>query len=425
MSASRRNANRQIQNQFHGQINRNNNFLGRKRENNQNFPEKKHYNNRNEKYSNNRYQQHNDYLSSKKNNNTKPLVSQDIKDIKSIKAAPEKSNNKLFISKVPSQVNNLNNEKEKKKETAASGLISESKNEIDSQVKPFRIEIGGIETSVSENELKILWEKCGEIININIIRNETDSSQECKCYIDFKRKESIEAALKLSGTIIKGKKIIINKYFENIIRKEEKQKSIHEMMEDMKSYINNGLQNIQNKFQDEINSLKKELRQQKINLGLTNEIINQTEKFYNKKNEHLTSKINCLTNSFKVLYFRKLSNLIFNKIIEKYKEKLATTPKIFGENGKEFDIIVAKENIENIDKYKLNLLFDFLRYIKGLSSKIVHFKGNEGINVQKEIFYDLINIKEKKMKNFSRKKESLKLKMLLIYFLRTKIRKKK
>ena len=370
MSASRRNANRQIQNQFHGQNNRNNNFLGRKRENNQNFPEKKHYNNRNEKYSNNRYQQHNDYLSSKKNNNTKPLVSQDIKDIKSIKAAPEKSNNKLFISKVPSQDNNLNIEKEKKKETAASGLISESKNEIDSQEKPFRIEIGGIETSVSENELKILFEKCGEIININIIRNETDSSQECKCYIDFKRKESIEAALKLSGTIIKGKKIIINKYFENVIMKEEKQKSFHEMIENMKIYMNNELQNIQNaqnKLQDEINSLKKELRQQKINLGLTNEILNQTEKFYNKKNEHLTSKINCLTNSFKVLYFGKLSNLIFNKIIEKYKEKLARTLKIFGEKGKEFDIIFAKENNENIDKYKLNLLFDFLRYMKGLS----------------------------------------------------------
>ena len=302
----------------------------------------------------------------------------------------------------------MNIEKEKKKETAASGLISESKNEIDSQEKPFRIEIGGIETSVSENELKILFEKCGEIININIIRNETDSSQECKCYIDFKRKESIEAALKLSGTIIKGKKIIINKYFENIIRKEEKQKSIHEMMEDMKSYMNNGLQNIQNKFQDEINSLKMELRQQKINLGLTNEIMNQTEKFYNKKNEHLTSKINCLTNSFKVLYFRKLSNLIFNKIIEKHKTKLARTPKIFGEKGKEFDIIVAKENTENIDKYKLNLLFDFLRYIKGLSSKIVHFKGNEGINVQKEIFYDLIHIKEKEDEEFFKKKGILK-----------------
>ena len=111
----------------------------------------------------------------------------------------------------------------------------------------------------------------------------------------------MEAALKLNDTIIKGKKIIINKYLENIIRKGEKQKSIQEMIEDIKIYMNNRLLNIQNKFQDEINILKMELKQQKINLGLTNEIMNQSEKFYNQKNEHLTSKINCFSNSFKVL----------------------------------------------------------------------------------------------------------------------------
>ena len=59
-----------------------------------------------EKYSNDRYH--------KNNKNTKPPISQGIKDIKCIKTTSEK-NKKFFISKGPSQVNNLINEEKEKK----------------------------------------------------------------------------------------------------------------------------------------------------------------------------------------------------------------------------------------------------------------------------------------------------------------------
>ena len=57
------------------------------------------------KYSNYRYH--------KNNKNTKPPITQGIKDIKCIKPTSEK-NNKFFISKGPSQVNNLNKEEKQK-----------------------------------------------------------------------------------------------------------------------------------------------------------------------------------------------------------------------------------------------------------------------------------------------------------------------
>ena len=48
-----------------------------------------------------------------------------------------------------------------------------------------------------------------------------------------------------------------------------------------------------------------------------NEINNQTEIYNNINHKILDSKINSLIKSFKILFIRKIINLLFQKIIEK------------------------------------------------------------------------------------------------------------
>ena len=80
------------------------------------------------------------------------------------------------------------------------------------------------------------------------------------------------------------------------------------------------------------------------------------------------------------------------KIVDKHKNNLAKTKEKFGGENAKFSIIVAKRDIENISKLKINLLIDFLKHIKKISSKIIHFNGHEGIKIQKEIFYNIISL---------------------------------
>lgn len=80
----------------------------------------------------------------------------------------------------------------------------------------------------------------------------------------------------------------------------------------------NGLNQDVKGLNRKVEGLEKEVKEQRIKFDLMNEIYNQTE-IYNKINHKvLNSKINALINSFKILFIRKLSNLLFQKIIEKY-----------------------------------------------------------------------------------------------------------
>ena len=100
-----------------------------------------------------------------------------------------------------------------------------------------------------------------------------------------------------------------------------------------------------NEFKETKKLFRNKIKSLKIKLGLTNEIINQTENYNNKRHEYLESKINILINSFKVLYIRKLSNLLLERLINKYKENFAVTEKIFGGKIK-FGVVVVNKDIK-------------------------------------------------------------------------------
>ena len=338
---------------------------------------------------------------------------ENVKKVKEVKADDENNNkNKIKRTKnIFSGDSSMSSDSENGKKD-----IDNSKPKLKEKVEnkhpgePWRILVKGIDASFSQKDLESLFKKCGQIINITYDKSEIISSHEYKCYIDFNNLESMEAALEKNGTKLKGKKILIEKFSEVPQIKCVEKKSVEEQLNDMRMNMNNGFLNLSNLFNSEMASLKKKIEtlEDKIEInetqiGIMYEIMSQSDDFYNKKFDSLNNKIKSLSNSFKVLYFRKLSNLLYNRIVEKYKNQLAKTKKIFGPEGKKFGLIVAKNNIEDIEKLKFNLLLDFLRHIKKISSKIIHFRGFEGIQIQKEIFYELIDIKrEKDAKNFKR-----------------------
>lgn len=127
---------------------------------------------------------------------------------------------------------------------------------------------------------------------------------------------------------------------------------------------------------------------------LLSEIYQQTEIYLKKINRYVInskSEINCLINSFKVLFIRKISNYILDNIYIKYKNSLAFTVKEFvNSENSVFNVIVAKDDIAGINKYKINLLLDFLVETKRKCSKIIHINEDD-VPVIKEIFYSILD----------------------------------
>ena len=181
-----------------------------------------------------------------------------------------------------------------------------------------------------------------------------------------------------------------NNFEENISKNSQDKEEVGQQLNDMKNFITS-MDSKLSKLTSSIIEMQEEIKNQNIMSKLTNELMNQTEIYYNRNLKYLNKKMNMLVNSFEVLYFRKLSNLVLERIITRYKNKLAKTEKIFGKKFK-FGIIVAKEDIGKISKFKVNLVIDFLKHVKQISSQIIHLRKLNKIIVKKEIFYDLLNI---------------------------------
>ena len=280
--------------------------------------------------------------------------------------------------------NNINDENEKEE------LISHINiNEFIVPKRQNRIYIGNINYNCKESELKEFFNKCGKINQVKIEKDFNGTSRG-NGYIDFESQNAMNNAIKKDGTKFKGRNIVVRKYIDNNINNF---KLLEEKFEEI--YLNNKkyekeLEELKNEMNIKIGLLEKKNQRQNSKIGLLNEIINQSEIFHHRNTEFLKVKVNALTNSFKVLYIRKISNFILDGIINKYKKKLAKTEKIYGPENNKFCIIVAKQDIKKISKYQINLIFDFLRYNKQISSKIIHLR-EKSFNIQIEVFYQLIN----------------------------------
>ena len=134
-----------------------------------------------------------------------------------------------------------------------------------------------------------------------------------------------------------------------------------------------------------------------------NKIKTQEDKINSEGVENIIQKINIdmlmrkndmLLNSYQVLYFRKIANILLDIILTKHKNSFVKTEKIFIDTDRpsylqrSFAIILAIKEINNIKKNDINLFLDFLMYVKESASANIHLaeKYDVQIEILKTIF---------------------------------------
>jgi len=139
---------------------------------------------------------------------------------------------------------------------------------------------------------------------------------------------------------------------------------------------------IESQKQD-INNVKEELRHTDLNVFLLQNYTKQIEINNNLNSDILNIKYEYIINIYKLLLYRKISNQILEYLFaEPNKEKYFKTDDLFEDEnskGKKFPIIIARINIKNIPKNKINLIIDFLMFMKEKCSSIIHFSDNSSI----------------------------------------------
>ena len=141
---------------------------------------------------------------------------------------------------------------------------------------------------------------------------------------------------------------------------------------------------------------KKEIQDLKISIRVLTEINNQSEIYLKANINYLKKKLRLIINDYKILYMRKLANLILDQLYNKYRNYLEKFKVQVGNKNK-YNFIAVKSDIKavnNIDSIQINLLIDFLRYIWDKGSNIIHI-NDKNIKIQKEILYFYLGYSEK------------------------------
>ena len=381
---------------------------------------------------------------------------EDIKDKRDYK---NKSNNITLI--------NLD-ESESDSESKEDLNINENMNENFEEKKQRTIFIKTFGEKIKESDLNHIFKDYGIILKV---KKKSDYSY----LIEFKDKRSANKVFK-TKLFFQGKQVDIQvakdiisdkikkdenekESIENIIKnieekqnkeknkvvKESQQKSMrnkieierHEKKETKKeeTYLdiekekakNDGEENVIPKILEVLNNLTRDVQnlknvvenQNKI-INIMNDIDNQKDIYYKNKINGINKKVKLIMNSYKILYMRKLANLLLQKIYKKYSHCLGKTYIEYGnkKEKKKVDVIAVLPNIKKLDtveSYNINLLIDFLRFVWKKCSTGIHI-NDENFPFQKEILYEYLNpvkkINNKKIVNNNLEK-SMKIKEII------------
>jgi hypothetical protein len=386
---------------------------------------------------------------------------EDIKDKRDYK---NKSNNITLI--------NLDESDSESKEDLN---INENMNENFEEKKQRTIFIKTFGEKIKESDLNHIFKDYGIILKV---KKKSDYSY----LIEFKDKRSANKVFK-TKLFFQGKQVDIQvakdiisdkikkdenekESIENIIKnieekqnkeknkvvKENQQKSMrnkieierHEKAETKKeeTYLdiekekakNDGEENVIPKILEVLNNLTRDVQnlknivkeqndkienQNKI-INIMNDIDDQKDIYYKTKINGINKKVKLIMNSYKILYMRKLANLLLQKIYKKYSHCLGKTFIEYGnkKEKKKVDVIAVLPNIKKLDtveSYNINLLIDFLRFVWKKCSTGIHI-NDENFPFQKEILYEYLNpvkkINNKKIVNNNLEK-SMKIKEII------------
>ena len=214
---------------------------------------------------------------------------------------------------------------------------------------------------------------------LHIIKEQNNKFDEQKKIID-----SLNSKINNQSSAIDKLKSIINQQNNNL----------NKTIDDQKTEINNLNKTIDNqnsKFfslnktitlqETNINKQKENMKNLWISSLLQNNLNCQIITYSERKIKILENQYTKILNSYKILYYRKLSNIILNFLFTEYKKYFSKTGKIFCNDDKPkdkqiyFSIIGVKnkyKKINLVDKYLINLIIDFFNHIKDITSSVIH-----------------------------------------------------
>ena len=192
-------------------------------------------------------------------------------------------------------------------------------------------------------------------------------------------------------------------YLEKQIKKLEKKYSKLEGKYEELEGKNKELEGKNNDLEGENEQRKNEINNLKIYTNIMSEINNQVEILSNNNFSYMNNRLELILNSYKIIYMRKLSNLLLEQIYKKYSANLAKVKVSYGKIRK--TIIVVLDPIKHpkkFESYQVNLLIEYLRFIWDKSSSIIHVNDKD-FPYQKEIFHEYLKgtIKTNKDKNIN------------------------
>ena len=211
---------------------------------------------------------------------------------------------------------------------------------------------------------------------------------------DFKEIQDMKQIFKnnVDAETDKAKKEIIgqekNKEENKLILLEKKVTEMTQKLNDvegMKAKMNK-METENKEMKAKVNKVEEKMKITDLNLMIQNKEINI-----------LKLKNNIFLNSFKILYFRKIANILLNEIFINYKEQFYETPKIFIDKqkpaylAKPFSIIIAKNPINKFKMNNINLLIDYLMFVKDFTSSFIHIEKKN--TVQTEILFSIFQEK--------------------------------
>lgn len=168
------------------------------------------------------------------------------------------------------------------------------------------------------------------------------------------------------------------------------------------SYLEKKIKNLEEKCKEntkEILDNKKEIKNLKLSMNIMSEINNQTEIFSKVNLHYINNRIELILNSYKILYMRKLSNLLLEQIYRRYFNNLGKSKINYGKIRKNIIVVIKPiKSPKKFDSIQVNLLIEYLRFIWDKSSTIIHV-NDKNFPYQKEIFYEYLTNSIKSTKN--------------------------
>ena len=252
--------------------------------------------------------------------------------------------------------------------------------------------------------------------------NEKESIENIIKNIEEKQNKEKNKVVKESQQKSMRNKIVIERYEKKETKKEETYLDIEKekTKNDGEESAIPKILEVLNNLTGDVQNLKNVVENQNKIINIMNDIDNQKDIYYKNKINGINKKVKLIMNSYKILYMRKLANLLLQKIYKKYSNCLGKTYIEYGnkKEKKKVDVIAVLPNIKKLDtveSYNINLLIDFLRFVWKKCSTGIHI-NDENFPFQKEILYEYLNpvkkINNKKIVNNNLEK-SMKIKEII------------